>query len=586
MMAKIRGAGYVLAIPGFLTLLGWAAPVVFEEVAEKTGLRFEGFIGATGSYYVPEIFGSGVAVLDFDGDGDLDVYLLQGAILDKTKSLKDSLFPPPKEHFPGNRLFRNELIESGKLSFTDVTEQAGVPGNGGYAMGVAVGDYDNDGHPDLFVTNYGQDVLYHNNGDGTFTDVTKSSIPAGESFGSSAAFVDYDNDGFLDLFVVRYNSFTVEADKRCAGYAGGREYCGPGDYQPIPDKLYRNDGHGRFVDVTNKSGISSAYGNGLGVICADFNGDGRIDIFVANDKTPNQLWINKGDGTFEDDALMAGAAYDAEGNLHAGMGVTAADFDGDGDEDIFISNIMGETHMLYRNQGKGLFEDVTKLYGLGSTTVPYTGFGTLWFDYDNDGRLDLFLVNGEVRTIDSLRGEPFPYHQKNQLFHNEGKSFREVSAEAGPALELSEVSRGAAFVDIDNDGDVDIVVNNENGPARLMLNQIGSRNHWLEVKLQGVKGNRDAYGTRIALLRKGRPPLWRRVATDGSYLSANDPRVHFGLGTDADLRSAPPEGILVVWPGGAKENWAVTETRILMKLREGETVQRSGRPAQKVNGKP
>lgn len=543
--------------------------VVFDEVAGSAGLHFQHFIGATGSDYVPEIFGSGVALLDYDADGDLDVYVLQGTVLDKQKSPKDAIFPPPAEHFPGNRLYRNDLIPGGKLQFTDVTEAAGVGGNGDYGMGAAVGDYNNDGHADLFVTNYGRDILFRNNGDSTFADVTKDALPVEESFGSSAAFVDYDGDGRLDLFVVRYNSFTVRAAKKCSGYAGGREYCGPGDYQPIPSKLYHNDGNGRFSDVTQKAGISAAFGNGLGVACADFDGDGRIDIFVANDKTANQLWINKGNGSFEDTALLAGAAFDANGNAHAGMGVAAGDFDGDGDVDIFISNIMGESHMLYQNQGQGMFEDVTNLYGFGHTTIPFTGFGTLWIDYDNDGLLDLFIANGEVRTIEALRGKPFPYDQKNQLFHNDGRRFRDVSAEAGPALALSEVSRGAAFGDIDNDGDIDIVVSNANGPLRLLINRVGAQNHWLEAKLQGVTVNRDAYGARVALFRKGRPALWRRAAADGSYLSANDPRVHFGLGTDAELQANPIEGLLVVWPNGARETWHPLKTDALIELREG-----------------
>lgn len=557
---------------------GWGAAtrpaVLFEDVAEKTGLRFQHFIGATGSYFVPEILGSGVATLDFDGDGDLDVYLLQGTILDKAKSLKDSLFPPPKEHFPGNRLFRNELIPTGELRFTDVTESAGVAGNGEYAMGLAVGDYDNDSRPDMFVTQYGRDILFHNNGDGTFANVTQEALPGGEeSFGSSAAFLDYDQDGFLDLFVARYNSFTVQANKRCSGYAGGREYCGPGDYRPLPDKLYRNDGRGHFVDVTGKAGIAAQFGNGLGVVCADFDEDGRVDVFVANDKMANQLWINQGNGIFEENALLSGVAYDANGNAHAGMGVTAGDFDGDGDEDVFISNLRGETHMLYLNEGKNLFTDVTELYGLGQSTVPYTGFGTLWFDYDNDGRLDLFIANGEVRALQSLRGHPFPYGQKNQLFHNEGKSFREVSAEAGPVFGLTEVSRGAAFGDIDNDGDIDIVATNANGPVRLLLNETGSQNHWLQVKLEGAMVNRDACGTRVALYRKGRRPIWRRVATDGSYLSANDPRVHFGLGGDAELKSAQLESLLVVWPNGKRETWDTLKVDSVLHLRQG-----SGKP--------
>ena len=582
MSARSRGCGRVpsslhlrvilpvFAILAFSCWNGLGGPeVLFQDVAAETGFRFQHFIGATGSYFVPEIFGSGIAVLDYDGDGDLDIYILQGTILDPTKSLKDSRFPAPTEHFPGSRLFRNDLVPTGKLSFTDVTDKAGVAGNGGYAMGVAVGDYDNDGHPDLLVTNYGRDILYRNNDDGTFSDAGKEALPPDDSFGSSAAFVDYDRDGMLDLFAVRYNSFRVQASKQCSGYAGGREYCGPGDYRPIPSKLYHNDGRGHFVDVTQKAGISAAYGNGLGIVCADFDEDGWIDIFVANDKTPNQLWINRRNGTFVDDALMAGVAYDEQGKEHAGMGVTAGDFDGDGDEDIFIANIMGETHMLYQNQGKGVFQDATTAYGLGSSTVPYTGFGTHWFDYENNGRLDLFIATGEVRTIESLRGKPFPYDQKSQLFRNEGKVFRDVSTEAGPAHLVSGVGRGAAFGDIDNDGDIDIAVSNANGPARLLLNQVGSRNHWLEVRLQGVTVNRDAYGSRLALFRKGRPPLWRRAGTDGSYLSASDPRVHFGLGTDDDLRSAPPESLLVIWPNGSKETWQIGKTDTLIDLREG-----------------
>jgi hypothetical protein len=544
-----------------------AATEVFAEVAARVGLDFQHFIGATGAYFVPEIFGSGVALFDFDNDGDLDVFLVQGTMLDKTKSLADSLFPIPRAHFPGNRLFRNELAPAGELRFTDVTERAGVAGNGGYGMGVAVGDYDNDGFADLFVSNYGQDMLFHNNGDGTFTDVTARALPLEPSFSASAAFVDYDRDGFLDLFVTRYNSFTVQANKKCAGAGGGRDYCGPGDYNPIPDKLYRNDGRGRFFDVTQPAGISAAYGNGLGVVCADFDGDGWIDIFVANDKTANQLWMNRGDGTFEDRALESGAAYDLNGVAHAGMGVTAADFDGDGDEDIFISNILGETHMLYQNDGKGLFEDVTSRWGLGHSTVPYTGFGTLWFDYDNDGRLDLFIANGEVRAIAALRGRPFPFEQRNQLFHHDGGRFRDVTGEAGAALALSEVSRGAAFGDIDNDGDIDIVVANANGPVRLLLNRIGTRRRSIEVRLR--VGARDALGARAALLRKGRPALWRRVATDGSYLSASDPRLHFGLGSDEELRLAPPEALLVVWPDGSRETRPITATDRLLELRQG-----------------
>ena len=566
--------GVLVAAAWFLAPDSSARPAgssaIFEDAAASTGLEFHHFIGATGSYFPPEIMGSGVALVDYDGDGDLDVYLLQGAVLDKTKSLKDALFPPPRNHWPGNRLFRNELIPTGRLRFVDVTEQAGVAGYGAYGMGVAVGDYDNDGYPDIFVTNFGRNILYHNNGNGTFTDVTKTAGLGEESFYASAAFLDYDRDGYLDLFVTRYNAFTIQGNKKCYNYAGGREYCGPNDYPSLSSRLYRNDGHGHFADVTQKAGIAGAAGNGLGVVCADFNNDGWTDIYVANDKTPNQLWINQRDGTFRDTALIAGAAYSADGKALSGMGVTAGDFDNDGDEDIFVTNLTGEPDSLYRNDGTGNFEDATNLYRLGHTTFNFTGFGTQWFDYDNDGRLDLFMTNGEVRVIDSQRGKPFPYRQTPQLFHNEGKLFREVTAEAGPVFQIPAVGRGAAFGDIDNDGAVDIVVTNANGPVRLLLNQVGSRNHWLEARLEAKHANRDAHGAKVVLYRKGRPALWRRLGTDGSYLSAHDPRVHFGLGTDAELKDAPMEKIVVTWPEGYQESFDVSRPDQLISIIEGE----------------
>jgi hypothetical protein len=575
-----RAAGVSFGAIAVLTI-GWMAAAgnaerpsenanLFEDASTGTGLDFQHFFGATGSYFLPEILGSGVALLDYDGDGDLDVYILQGTILDKTKSLKDAIFPPPQQHWPGNRLFRNELIPTGKLRFVDVTDQAGVGGNGAYGMGVAVGDYDNDGHPDILVTNFGRNILYHNNGDGTFTDVTKNAGLEAESFYASAAFLDYDRDGFLDLFITRYNTFTVAGNKKCYSFAGGREYCGPGDYPSLSSKLYHNDGHGHFLDVSQKAGIAASAGNGLGVVCADFNGDGWIDIYVANDKTANHLWINQHDGTFKETGLISGAAYNGDGKALSGMGVTAADFDIDGDEDIFVTNLTGEQNTLYQNDGSGNFEDLTNVYGLGHTTLSSTGFGTSWFDYDNDGRLDLFVASGEVRTIDSQRGKAFPYRQKNQLYHNEGKVFREVTDRAGPAFQVPGVGRGAAFGDIDNDGDIDIVVTNANGPVQLLLNQVGSRNHWLQALLQGVHTNRDAYGAIVILRRKGRPPIRRRVGTDGSYLSAHDPRVHFGLGTDAELKESPPESLSVMWPDGYQESWEVRQSDRVMHLTEGQ----------------
>ena len=537
---------------------------IFREVAADTGLNFYHFTGATGEFYMPEIMGAGVALFDYDGDGDLDVYLVQGTMLDPAKKMSEAKFPPPPGWKPGNRLFRNELMETGKLRFTDVTEQAGV-GHVGYGMGVAVGDYDNDGHPDLYVTNFGSNVLYHNNGDGTFTDVTREAGVDDPRWSTSAAFLDYDRDGKLDLFVANYVDFTLKGNKKCYAPTGEPDYCAPAAYRPVPCRLFHNEGHGKFVDVTASSGIGSAFGPGLGVVCADFNGDGLIDIYVANDGAANLLWINKGDGTFEERGLMAGAAYSADGVPRAGMGVAAGDFDNDGDEDLLVTNLTREGSTLYRNNGRGEFYDATLELGLAQPSFLSTGFGVGWFDYDNDGWLDLFTANGAVTLLPALRGTPYPYRQRNQLFHNErGKGFRETSAEAGPALQLLEVSRGAAFGDLDNDGDIDIVVANNNGPVRLLLNQAGSRSHWLEARLEGVKDNRDGAGARVAVIRKDQKPLWRRAHTDGSYLSASDGRVHFGLGPSASL-----EGVIVHWPGGGQEMWTNVRADTSVKLRQG-----------------
>ncbi len=542
---------------------------IFREVAADVGLKFHHFTGATGEYFMTEIMGAGVALFDYDNDGDLDVYLVQGTVLDPSKKPGETKFPPPPGWKPGNRLFRNELIPTGKLQFTDVTEQAGV-GHIGYGMGVAVGDYDNDGYLDLYVTNFGSNVLYHNNGNGTFTDVTRQAGVDDVRWSTSAAFVDYDRDGLLDLYVANYLDFTIKGNKRCYAPTGEPDYCTPAAYRPVPNRLFRNLGNGKFADVTEAAGIASAVGPGLGVVAADFNGDGWPDIYVANDGAANHLWLNQGNGTFKEVALVSGTAYSADGLAQAGMGVTAGDFDGDEDEDILVTNLTKEGCVLYRNDGKGYFYDATIEFGLHQPTFPYTGFGVEWFDYDNDGRLDLFIANGAVTLMESLRGSPYPFHQINQLFHNEGegKRFRETTKIAGPALELSEVSRGAAFGDIDNDGDIDIVVTNNNGPVRLLRNEVGSQRHWLEVRLEAAKGNRFAIGARVAVLRQGQKPLWRRVHTDSSYLSANDVRVHFGLGEKPEVQS-----VVVRWPDGSREAWDKVQPDRLLTLRQG-----TGRP--------
>ncbi len=538
---------------------------VFREAAEETGLDFRHFIGATGEYFFPEIMGSGVGMFDYDGDGDLDVYLVQGAMLDPAKEVSQSMFPFAGEGLPRNRLFRNELNPTGDLRFTDVTREAGV-GHPGYGMGMAVGDYDSDGDPDLYLTHFGPNVLYRNDGDGTFTDVTRDAGVDDPRYSAGSTFVDYDSDGDLDLYVANYVSFTIKGNRRCGGER--RDYCAPGVYQPLPDRLFRNEGDGRFTDRSEEAGLGRAFGAGLGVVAADLNLDRRVDLYVANDGTPNQLWINQGDGTFQDQGLVSGTAYNIDGVAEAGMGVTAADFDGDGDDDLFVTHNKKETNTLYRNGRQKGFADATSRFGLANASVPYSGFGTLWFDYDNDGWLDLFVANGAVVMDDRQPADSiYPYAQENQLFRGDGTGrFQEIGSDvAGPAPDLVEVSRGAAFGDIDNDGDVDIAIANNNGPARLLLNQVGSRHHWLGVRLEGEGGGTAAvYQARVALFREGRNPLWRRCHSDGSYLSANDSRILLGLGSSKDLVR-----VEVHWPDGLCESWSGVGTDRYVTLRRG-----------------
>ena len=534
---------------------------IFREIASGVGLRFEHVTGASGEHYMPEIMGAGAALIDYDNDGDLDVYLVQGRPLDAGKTM---LLPLHESSKPGSRLFRNMLIESGALRFEDVTEKAGV-GDDGYGMGAATGDYDNDGFLDLYLTTFGDNVLYHNNGDGTFTDVTRAAGVAIGRWSTSATFFDYDADGSLDLFVGNYVDFTVQGNKRCYAPTGEPDYCTPMAYKAVPSRLFHNRGNGTFADVTEASGIGTSYGPALGVVAADFNGDGRLDVYVANDTAANRLWLNQGNGTFRESALEAGVAYDANGRTKAGMGVTVEEIDDAGTLAILVTNLAREGATLFRG-AKGVFEDVSSLHGLAAPTFAFTGFGTQWLDYDNDGRLDLFVANGAVTIVESQRSAPYPYTQHNQLFHGAGtgQKFVEMTSAAGEALQRLEVSRGVAIGDVDNDGGVDVLVTNNNGPVRLLHNAIGSGQHWLEVRLEGVKANRFGIGARVGLVRDGQDTVWRRVHTDSSYLSASDVRGHFGLGNNPHIR-----GLLVEWPGGPTEHWDHIEADTLVTLKQG-----------------
>jgi hypothetical protein len=535
----------------------------FVERAKESGLDFVHVNGMSGRFYIPEVLAPGVALFDYDQDGDLDVYLVQGQPLGPGAPASRGGTPLT------DRLYRNDLrVEANgtrQLRFTDVTAQSGIDAHG-YGMGVAVGDIDNDGRPDLYLTKFdAPNQLFRNNGNGTFTDVSKASGTASASWSVSASFVDIDSDGWLDLYVANYLRYTLAGNTRCQSPSGAPDYCTPDSYQPLPDRLYRNRRNGTFADVSASSQISRAFGPALGVSTADFNGDGWMDIYVANDGQENQLWINRKDGTFENRGLLAGVALPITGKAEGSMGVDAGDVDDDGDEDLMVTELTGEGTNVFVNDGSAVFEDVGTRTGIGPASVGFTGFGAAWFDYDNDGRLDLLAVNGAVQLIEALRqaGDPFPVHQRKTLFHNTGGGrFEDVSARAGAAFALSEVGRGAAFGDIDNDGDVDVLVGNNNGPVRLLVNQAAGSNHWVGLRLVGANG-RDQVGARVRV-STGATVRHRRARADGSYGSANDPRVHVGLGP-----TAAPSDVVVQWPGGRLETFAAVPPDRYTTLTEG-----------------
>ncbi|MBM3818213.1 MAG: CRTAC1 family protein [Acidimicrobiia bacterium] len=500
----------------------------------------------SGRFYLAEIMGSGVALLDYDNDGDLDVYAVQGGRLGAGAAAD------PR----GDRLFRNDLTSSADgtrtLRFTDVTDAAGIRPQG-YGMGVATGDVDNDGWVDLYRTGLGRAVLLRNTGTGAFEDVSRASGAAGDGWGVSAAFVDYDRDGWLDLYVGNYLLYSVETDTPCFSATGQPDYCAPGTYRPAADRLYRNRGGGRFEDVTARAGIARQTAPALGVLATDVNRDGWPDLYVANDGTPNLLWLNQRNGTFTDTALPSGVAVSGDGRSEGSMGVDAADFDNDGDDDLIVTNIAGEGHALYVDTGGGVFEDRSTPAGLTVATLPYTGFGAAWLDADNDGWLDLLTVNGHIHVLEALAraGDTFPLDQRKQLFRNtRGGRFEDATAAAGPAFEGTSVGRGAAVGDIDNDGDTDVVVSNNDGPLSLLVNHRGNAQHWLGLELRPATGPRGAPGARATIELPDGSRRVRRAHTDGSYASASDPRILIGLGDSAgSLR------VRVDWPDGRSETW-------------------------------
>jgi hypothetical protein len=463
--------------------------------------------------YLPESTGPGCAFLDYDNDGWMDIYLVNSG--------RCKFFTPSTPL--RNALYRNNRDGT----FTDVTEKAGVAG-GGYGMGVAVGDYDGDGFPDMFVTQYGRSILYHNNGNGTFTDVTERAGLKVEGWASSAVWFDYDNDGRLDLFVCQFINF---AEPRGCGLAfdGKRHYCIPRSFDPMPSWLFHNNGDGTFTDVSKESGIASHLGKAWGVVATDIANDGRMDLFVANDTVANFLFINRGGGKFEEVGLVADVAYSAEGRPRSGMGVDSADFNQDGWMDLFVANIDQEIFSLYQNNHDGTFDDLAMPWGVGMPTRWMSGWGLKFFDYDNDGNLDLFLANGfPDDLVEQFSGE-VKYQEPLLLFHNEGNRFQNVSTEAGPVFGKSFAARGLAIGDFNNDGATDVLIAVNDGAPLLLRNHAGARNHWLGVKLVGKTSNPDAIGARLTY-QAGDLRRSRMKVGGGSFMSSHDPRMVLGMG--------------------------------------------------------
>jgi len=511
-------------------------PGKFVDITSGSGIHFNYISSHTLKHYLPETMGPGVALFDYDNDGRLDIFLVNGA------PLQD---PTPKGSIPqkiGPNYWNRLYHQKPDGTFEDATEKAGLQGFG-YGMGVAVGDYDNDGFEDLYVTAYGGNKLYHNNGDGTFTDVTEKAGVSGSGWSTSAAWVDLDNDGLLDLVVLRYLQWDFD-DIWCGEHKEGyRAYCHPDVFQPISPLVYHNDGNGHFTEVSKKIGLSKP-GKALGIAIADYDRDGHIDLFIANDSMVEFLYHNKGNGTFEETGLLSEVAVDGDGRTYAGMGVDFADYNNDGWPDLVITDLANQRYALYQNNGDATFTYSSFTSGVARLTMPHSGWGIRFLDYDNDGWKDLLIAQGHDLDTVELSYPNLHYREPMLLLRNTGKEFVDVSAASGALFSQPWLSRGMAIGDIDNDGRLDAVVTTNDGPVHILHNEMPTQNHWLALKLVGHKSNRDAIGAEVKLVT-AKGPQFATVSTAGSYLSSSDKRLHFGLGSEPVAQS-----IEIRWPSG------------------------------------
>jgi hypothetical protein len=515
---------------------GSGPPGNFVDITHRVGVNFVHQASHTSKKYLPETMGAGVALFDYDNDGRLDIFLVNGAPLSD---------PTPKGTIPqktGPQYWNRLYHQKPDGTFEDVTEKAGLQGVG-YGMGVAVGDYDDDGFEDLYVTAFGGNKLYHNNGDGTFTDVTQKAGVGGSGWSTSAAWVDLDGDGFLDLVVLRYLDWDFD-DVWCGEHKPGyRAYCHPDFFKPISPLVYHNNGDGTFTEIADKVGLSKP-GKGLGLAIADYDRDGHIDLFVANDSMVEFLYHNKGNGTFEEVGLISEVAVDIDGRTYAGMGVDFADYNNDGWPDIIVTDLANQRYALYQNNGDGSFTYTSTSLGISRMTLAHSGWGVRFFDYDNDGWKDLLIVQGHDLDTIELSSPGLHYREPMLLARNTGKDFVDVSADSGAVFHQSWVARGLAIGDLDNDGRLDAVVTTNDGPAYVLHNETQTANHWILLKLVGHKSNRDGIGAAVEIVTAN-GPQFATVTTASSYLSSGDKRVHFGLGNASSIQE-----IEIRWPSG------------------------------------